>query len=96
MERSLIKLSDYCYSRKAEITFIETLNEYGLLHIIIQQEEKYIEEEQLRDLERFSDWYYELDVNPAGIEVAHHLIQKVEALQSELQRIKNQLKALES
>ncbi|WP_231576924.1 chaperone modulator CbpM [Sphingobacterium sp. IITKGP-BTPF85] len=55
-----------------------------------------MEEEQLRDLERFSDWYYELDVNPAGIEVAHHLIQKVEALQSELQRIKNQLKALES
>jgi len=96
MERTLIRLSDYCHSRKAEITFIETLNEYGLLQIIIKQEEKFIAEEQLRDLERFSDWYYDLDVNPAGIEVAQHLIQKVEKLQSELHRLQLQLKALES
>lgn len=96
MERTLIKLSDYCLSGKAEIKFIDTLNEYGLLHIIIEQEEKYIEEDQLKDLERFSDWYYDLDVNPAGIEVAHHLIQKVEALQHELYRLKNQLKSWDS
>ncbi|GEM65628.1 hypothetical protein SF1_36100 [Sphingobacterium faecium NBRC 15299] len=96
MERTLIKLSDYCLSRKAEITFIDTLNEYGLLHIIIEQEEKYIEEDQLKDLERFSNWYYDLDVNPAGIEVAHHLIQKVEELQNELYRLKNQLKSWDS
>ncbi|UIR55141.1 chaperone modulator CbpM [Sphingobacterium sp. SRCM116780] len=96
METTLIRLTDYCNSRKVEITFIETLNEYGLLHIIVQQEEKYIEEEQLRDLERFANWYYDLDVNPAGIEVANHLIHKVEHLQDELQRLKNYIKALES
>lgn len=96
MERTLIKLTDYCLSRKAEITFIDTLHEYGLLHIIIEQEEKYIEEDQLKDLEKFSSWYYDLDVNPAGIEVAQHLIQRVEDLQNELYRLKNQLKSWDS
>jgi len=62
---------------------------------VIQQEEQYIDEEELKKLERFSNLYYELEVNPQGIQVASHLLDKVERLQNEILLLKNKLKALD-
>ncbi|MDQ1152212.1 chaperone modulator CbpM [Sphingobacterium zeae] len=95
METTLIRVIDFCQSRKVETTFLETMVEYGLIHIVIQQEEQYIDEDDLQKLERFSNLYYELEVNPAGIQVASHLLDKVEQLQNEILHLKNKLKSLE-
>lgn len=95
METTLIKVIDFCRSRKVETTFLQTMEEYGLIHIVIQQEEQYIDEDELKKLERFSNLYYELDVNPPGIQVAHQLLDKVEQLQDEIVYLKNKLKALD-
>ena len=95
METTLIKVIDFCQSRKVETAFLQSMEEYGLIHIVIQQEEQYIDEEELQKLERFSNLYYDLEVNPAGIQVASHLLEKVEQLQNEISHLKNKLKALD-
>ncbi|MGJ1506194.1 MULTISPECIES: chaperone modulator CbpM [Sphingobacterium] len=95
METTLIKVIDFCQSRKVETTFLQSMEEYGLIHIVIQKEEQYIDEEELQKLERFSNLYYDLEVNPAGIQVASHLLEKVEQLQNEILHLKNKLKALD-
>ncbi|RKE44502.1 chaperone modulator CbpM [Sphingobacterium detergens] len=95
METTLIKVIDFCQSRKVETTFLQTMEEYGLIHIIIQQEEQFIDEDELKKLERFSNLYYDLEVNPQGIQVANHLLDKVEQLQHEVLQLKNKLKSLD-
>ncbi|WP_104384890.1 chaperone modulator CbpM [Sphingobacterium sp. HMA12] len=95
METTLIKVIDFCQSRKVETTFLQTMEEYGLIHIVIQQEEQYIDEDELKKLERFSNLYYDLEVNPQGIQVASHLLDRVEQLQHEILQLKNKLKALD-
>ncbi len=95
METTLIKVVDFCTSRKVETTFVRTMEEYGLVQFVVEQQEQYIDEDELKKLERFSNLYYELEVNPQGIAVAHNLLQRVEKLQDEIIQLRSQLKALD-
>ena len=66
---------------KVDISFLEALEESELLHPEKENNIKYIIYEELSQLERFMNWHYDLDVNLPGIEVMHHLLEKVETLQ---------------
>ena len=40
----------------------------------------YLHYDQLSDFERFTHWHYDLEVNMAGLEIIHHLLQQIEEL----------------
>ncbi|MVZ63343.1 chaperone modulator CbpM [Sphingobacterium humi] len=84
MEKTLFKVIDICRSGRIEHTFIQELHQNGLIEIIIQEEQEFIEEEQIPQIERFSNWHYELELNVQGIEVVQHLIDRIEKLQEEI------------
>ena len=84
MEKTLFKVTDICRSGRIEHTFIQELHQNGLIEIIIQEEQEFIEEEQIPQIERFSNWHYELELNVQGIEVVQHLIDRIEKLQEEI------------
>ncbi len=88
MERTLIKIIDICQSHKIETKFIRDLSENGLIEIVVQEEEEFIDEEELQPLEQFATWYYELELNLQGIEVAHHLLQRIGELQHEIRQLR--------
>lgn len=88
MERTLVKVLDICKSHQIESQFIRNLADSGLIQIIIEQEEEFVDEEDLRPLERFVTWHYELEINIQGIEVAYSLIKKIEKLQNEIELLK--------
>ncbi|MCY4778133.1 hypothetical protein ORI89_00610 [Sphingobacterium sp. UT-1RO-CII-1] len=90
MERTLIKIVDICKSHQIETQFIRNLSESGLIQIITEREEEFVDEEELRPLEQFVTWHYELDINLQGIEVAYSLIKKIEKLQEEIERLKKE------
>ncbi|WP_270088276.1 chaperone modulator CbpM [Sphingobacterium sp. SYP-B4668] len=94
MENTKIKIADFCQSRKIETSFIQVLEDSDLIQITIEHNEQYVDESQLRNLERFAALYFDLDVNPQGIEVAHHLLQKIEQLQEELRILKTTMRKL--
>jgi len=73
-----------------EITFINALEDSGLIHPEIEDEIKYILHDELTDLERFVNWHYEMEVNMPGIEVIHRLITQIETLQQENRRLLKQ------
>lgn len=84
MKHSWIKVYDICSSHQIEIQFIRDLSQHGLIELIREQEIEFIDEEQLLLLEQFASWHYELELNLQGIEVASHLLAKIEQLQQEL------------
>lgn len=95
MATNYIKIVDYIQTTHIEITFIQTLADNGLLTLIVLDNQQYIDEEQLPDLEKFSNWHYELEVNHQGIEVAYHLLKKIEQLQQEVAQLKMKTKLIE-
>ncbi|GGE07443.1 MULTISPECIES: chaperone modulator CbpM [Sphingobacterium] len=88
MEKTLFRVIDICKTNNIERTFVQELHKSGLIEIIVQEEQEYLEEEQVVYVERFSTWHYELELNIQGIEVVNHLIDKIEELQRELRTLK--------
>lgn len=88
MKRSLIRIIDIRNSHQLENQFIEKLSEHGLIEVIVQENEEFLDEEQLSALEQYVDWYYELEINIQGIAVAQQLLLKIDQLQQEVNRLR--------
>lgn len=89
MEKTLFKVIDICHSNNIEQRFIQELHSNGLIEIIYQEEQEFLEEEQVYILERYSTWHYELELNVQGIDVVQHLIDRIESLQTEIKRLRS-------
>ncbi|HRN55038.1 MAG TPA: chaperone modulator CbpM [Agriterribacter sp.] len=81
-----------CAHYHIERTFIQSLNEYGLIEIISVEEKQFIHNTQLYDLEKFIRMHYELGINLEGIDAIGHLLLKMKSMQEELSLLKNKLR----
>lgn len=87
----LIAQEECCLQYNIEVTFIQTLNEYGLIEMITIEEKPFIPVSQLHELEKFIRLHYDLDINMEGIDVIANLLSKVKKLQNEIGDLKNRL-----
>lgn len=92
---NLIPVSEFCTIHKIEISFIHSLNEYGLIEIISQEETAYIHHEQISQLEKMMRLHYDLDINLEGIDAIAHLLKRVENMNEEMVSLKNRLRLYE-
>ncbi|RKS20363.1 MerR-like DNA binding protein [Flavobacterium endophyticum] len=92
MKIERITISDYCNHYKIETTFIDILDEMGIIQFENRNNEKFLDTEKLHDLDRCRQLYYELHINPEGIDVILNLLQKQQELQDEIQDLKNRLR----
>jgi|AGTN01.1.fsa_nt_gi hypothetical protein len=79
-----------------EEAFIESLQEVGLIHVVHQEDERFVEYDDLSDLEQFVRWRYDMDINVEGIEALYHMLERIRLLQSEIDRIRNELQFYKS
>ncbi len=75
-----------------ELTFIQALNEYGLIEMVSVEEKQFIPNTRLQDLEKFIRLHYELGINMEGIDAIAHLLLKVKNMQEEIAELKNKLR----
>jgi chaperone modulatory protein CbpM len=88
----LIAANDFCVYHKVEYTFIDSLQQAGLVSVTVIDQTTYIPENELQKLERMIRLHNELEINVPGIEAVTHLLQRVEELQGTLQQLKNRLR----
>ena len=77
-------------------SFIESLHEVGLIHVVVNEQERFIEYDDLSDLEQFIRWYYEMNINVEGIDALRNMIERVKSLQSEVDKLRNELQFYKS
>ncbi|EKY10491.1 MAG: chaperone modulator CbpM [Capnocytophaga ochracea] len=63
-----------------EITFFDDLESSGLIETEVIDNTTYLHYDQLSAFERFTNWHYDLEVNMAGLEIIHRLLQQIEEL----------------
>ena len=91
MQNDLIIVSEYCRKCHIEPSFIDLLQEEGLIDVTTEDGERYLEFMQLPDVERYSRMYYDLSINIEDIDDIHHLLQRMEKMQRELHELRSQL-----
>ncbi|NOR28207.1 MAG: MerR family transcriptional regulator [Lutibacter sp.] len=89
--KNLILLNNLCTHYNVEISFFNSLNEFGLVEIISVEEVQYIHLNKITNLEKMIRIHQELNVNIEGIDVVLNLLEKIEELQNELIITKNKL-----
>lgn len=91
----LILTDDICTHYHVEHTFIRALHESGIIHLTTVERREYLPVEKIGEFEKMRRLYYEMDINLEGLEAIQNLLEKVQDLQQEKQRLKNRLRLYE-
>ena len=91
----LIKVDDYCACNDIDVSFISSLQQTGLIELTTIEEARFLDTEQLQQLERYIRFYYELNINLEGIESIKHLLQRVNAMHKEIISLHNKIRLYE-
>ena len=92
---NLIPADEFLGYHQLEQTFIQSLEEEGLVHISIINKKTFIPTDELPALEKMIHLHRDLDINIAGLASVNHLLQKMDELQAELWLLRNRLRLYE-
>lgn len=92
---NVVAVTDFCINHNIEVSFIASLHQNGLIEITTINGAAFIDADQLQQLEKFVRFYYELDINVAGIETIAHLLARNNAMQHEIKMLTNKLSLYE-
>lgn len=88
---NMIGLNEFCSSHEIEISFVRTLEDQGLMEIIIVDQALCITEDELPRLEKLVRLHHDLNINPEGMGAVEHLLERIEDMQQEITSLRNQL-----
>lgn len=89
--KKLIPVEQFCKSNDIEISFVNTLEQNGLIEITKIEETKFFNFEQLMELDRYIRFYYELNVNLEGIDAIKHLFRRVNEMCDKIASLQNRI-----
>lgn len=94
--KNLIPVTTFCKRHNIELSFINSLKEYGLIEIVRTEQQIFIYEEELPRLEQIVLFNKELEINLEGVEVIMRLLERVNMIQEEMNVLRNRLGFYES
>jgi len=92
---NFIPLTRLCTHYHIEVSFFHNLKEYGLIEVHHFEEDFFVHQDQVADLEKMIRMHQELDINLEGIDAVLNLLAKIDALKQELGQAKNRLRIYE-
>ena len=93
--QELIPLDIFCRHHGIEISFINSLHEFGLLEVTRIDEAGYIPVNQLSEAEKMVRLHTDLEINIEGIYAITHLLNIVNNMNAEILILNNKLRLYE-
>lgn len=91
----LIPAGDFCTYHHVELSFVQHLHESGLIGMTYREGSAYLSAGELPTLEKFARWFYEMDINPQGIEALSHVLDRMQQVLEENRVLRNRLQRFE-
>ena len=91
----LISADEFCTHYNIEFSFMNALQENGLIEMMTIEENCFIDANQLQKLEKYARWHYDLNINVEGLEVIEQMLARIRNLQREVTVLKNDLRFYE-
>lgn len=95
-KQDLILIETICFHYKVEVSFIKDLENIGLIKVETFENNKFIHQDKINDLEKMIRLHNELNVNIEGIDIVFNLLQKELKLKEELNALKSRLRLYEN
>ncbi|WP_297707845.1 chaperone modulator CbpM [uncultured Eudoraea sp.] len=94
--KEYIPIGELCKHYRVEISFFTKLHEEGLVKITTLEQTSYLHQDTIGDVEKFIRLHQELNINTEGIDAVCNLLQKIDNLENELNKLHNRLRLYES
>jgi len=86
----MIVLDEFCASHQVEISFIHSLEQYGLIETMTLNQTVCVQGNDLSKLEQIVR-LHQLNINSEGIDAIINLLQQIETKQNEINALRNKL-----
>lgn len=93
--KELIIIEEVCTRYRVERTFIQSLDENGLIEIVRLDQKEYLPTDKIGEFEKMHRLYHDLDINVEGLQAIQHLLKQVKQLQRANWKLKNRLSLYE-
>jgi hypothetical protein len=90
-EDDLILIVEFCKNYEIEQSFVQSLEEYGLIELQQIEDKQFIHKDTLLEVERYIHLHYDLQINMEGLDAIHNLLEKIKAMQHELNQLRKRL-----
>ncbi len=93
--KNLISVQLLCNHYNIPVSFISRLQEFQLVEVIFENDDLFIQNTQLKEVEKMIRIHYDLDINFEGLDAISNLLQQVESLKEEIITLHNRLRLYE-
>lgn len=94
-KRDLISIQVLCKRYEIPVSFINSLKEFQLLDLIVEENDFYVKTTQLAKVEKMMRLHYDLEINFEGLDAIYNLLNQVENLKEEVKLLQNKLRFYE-
>ena len=94
--KDFIPIVQLCEHYSVEISFFNELHEEGLISITTLEQTSYLHQDKISDVEKMIRIHQELNINTEGFDAVFNLLQKIDSLQNELNKLHNRLRLYEN
>ena len=91
----LISITTFCTHYNVPTAFINDLQDYELIEVVVSEQEEYLKITQINEVEKMMRLHYDLNINLEGLDAVYNLLKRVENLQSEITSLNNKLRLYE-
>ena len=77
-------------------SFIDSLSFYELVEVVDMNNNKYIQQDHIKNIEKMMRLHFDLVVNFEGLDVIMHLLDRIDELEKEVIFLKNKLSVYEN
>ena len=86
-----ISVQQFCIHYNIPESFVDSLSNFDLIRIVIIDKTNHIQIEEINRIERLMRMHYELKVNFEGLDVINNLINQVNSLHEDIEKLKNKI-----
>ncbi len=90
-----ILVSHFCNHTQIEVSFVENLHEYGLVSFEEKENDVFIDEKDVSEIERMFRLYNDLGINLEGLDALKQMLKRLNKIEKEMNLYKKRLKLYE-
>lgn len=92
MEREkYILVSHFCNETHIEVSFVQNLHEYGLVTISKKENDVFIDEKDISEIEKMFRLHHDLGINFEGLDAIKQMLKRMKKMEKQLGLLQNQL-----
>ncbi|QRR00875.1 chaperone modulator CbpM [Dyadobacter sandarakinus] len=91
----LISIETFCTYYGVEHDFVDSLQESGLIELVVMQQTRFLHVPHLERIERMVRLHNDLHINMEGIGAIHTLLERMDDMNREITALRNRLRLYE-